>query len=149
MTSFLAAWIQALPPEDLRILGTVTAIEKNLMQDGLVARYNTGSPVDGLTGNEGTFLACSFWMVDNYVLQGRIGEARSLFEHLLSLRNDVGFLSEEYDAKEHRQLGNFPQAFSHLALVNSAYNLALALKLDRPMTVAKLTRWLARLSGNA
>ena len=113
-----------LPPEDPRILGTVTAIEKSLMQDGLVARYNTGSSVDGLTGNEGKFLACSFWMVDNYVLQGRIDEARSLFEHLLSLRNDVGLLAEEYDAKEHRQLGNFPQAFSHLALVNSAYNLS-------------------------
>jgi len=113
-----------LPPEDPRILGTVTAIEKSLMQDGLVARYNTGSSVDGLTGNEGAFLACSFWMVDNYVLQGRTDEARSLFEHLLSLRNDVGLLAEEYDAKEQRQLGNFPQAFSHLALVNSAYNLS-------------------------
>jgi GH15 family glucan-1,4-alpha-glucosidase len=94
------------------------------MQDGLVARYNTESSVDGLAGNEGTFLACSFWMVDNYVLQRRIDEARSLFEHLLSLRNDVGLLAEEYDPKEHRQLGNFPQAFSHLALVNSAYNLS-------------------------
>jgi GH15 family glucan-1,4-alpha-glucosidase len=113
-----------LPPEDPRIIGTVTAIETRLMQDGLVARYNTESSVDGLTGNEGTFLACSFWMVDNYVLQGRIDEARSLFEHLLSLRNDVGLLAEEYDAKEHRQLGNFPQAFSHLALVNSAHNLS-------------------------
>ena len=113
-----------LPPEDHRIQGTVAAIEKNLMQDGLVARYNTRSSVDGLVGNEGAFLACSFWMVDNYVLQGRIDEARSLFEHLLSLRNDVGLLAEEYDAKEHRQLGDFPQAFSHLALVNSALNLS-------------------------
>jgi GH15 family glucan-1,4-alpha-glucosidase len=113
-----------LPPEDPRIQGTVAAIEKNLMQDGLVARYNTRSSVDGLVGNEGAFLACSFWLVDNYVLQGRIDEARSLFEHLLSLRNDVGLLAEEYDAKEHRQLGNFPQAFSHLALVNSAHNLS-------------------------
>jgi len=113
-----------LPPEDPRIQGTVTAIEKNLMHDGLVARYNTRSSVDGLVGNEGSFLACSFWMVDNYFLQGRIDKARSLFEHLLSLRNDVGLLAEEYDAKEHRQLGNFPQAFSHLALVNSAHNLS-------------------------
>jgi len=112
-----------LPPEDPRVQGTVSAIEKNLMEDGLVARYNTRSSVDGLAGNEGSFLACSFWMVDNYVLQGRIDEARSLFERLLSLRNDVGLLAEEYDAKEHRQLGNFPQAFSHLALVNSAHNL--------------------------
>jgi GH15 family glucan-1,4-alpha-glucosidase len=112
-----------LPPEDPRIQGTVAAIEKNLMQDGLVSRYRTKSSVDGLSGGEGAFLACSFWMVDNYVLQNRIDEARSLFEHLLSLRNDVGLLAEEYDAKEHRQLGNFPQAFSHLALVNSAHNL--------------------------
>jgi GH15 family glucan-1,4-alpha-glucosidase len=113
-----------LPPEDPRIQGTVAAIEKNLMQDGLVARYRTKSSVDGLAGNEGAFLACSFWMVDNYVLQHRIDEARSLFENLLSLRNDVGLLAEEFDAKEHRQMGNFPQAFSHLALVNSAHNLS-------------------------
>jgi GH15 family glucan-1,4-alpha-glucosidase len=117
-----------LPPEDPRVQGTVAAIEKNLMHDGLVARYNTRSLVDGLVGNEGAFLACSFWMVDNYILQGRLDEARSLFEHLLSLRNDVGLLAEEYDAKEHRQLGNFPQAFSHLALVNSALNLSLGIE---------------------
>src|SRR5215472_1470398 len=113
-----------LPPEDPRVQGTVAAIEKNLMQDGLVSRYDTRSSVDGLAGNEGAFLACSFWMVDNYVLQRRIEDARALFEHLLSLRNDVGLLAEEYDSKEHRQLGNFPQAFSHLALVNSAHNLS-------------------------
>jgi GH15 family glucan-1,4-alpha-glucosidase len=113
-----------LPPEDARVQGTVAAIEKNLMQDGLVARYNARSSVDGLVGNEGAFLACSFWMVDTYILQGRIDEARSLFEHLLSLRNDVGLLAEEYDAKEQRQLGNFPQAFSHLALIISAHNLS-------------------------
>jgi GH15 family glucan-1,4-alpha-glucosidase len=113
-----------LPPEDPRVQGSVAAIEKNLMQDGLVARYSTRSSVDGLEGNEGAFLACSFWMVDNYTLQRRMDEARSLFEHLLSLRNDVGLLAEEYDAKERRQLGNFPQAFSHLALVNSAHNLS-------------------------
>ena len=113
-----------LPPEDPRVQGTVAAKERNLMQDGLVARYSTRSPVDGLVGNEGAFLASSFWMVDNYALQRRMDEARSLVEHLLSLRNDVGLLAEEYDAKEHRQLGNFPQAFSHLALVNSAHNLS-------------------------
>ena len=111
-----------LPPEDPRVKGTIAAIEKNLMKDGLVARYNTRSSVDGLPGNEGAFLACSFWMVDNYVLQHRIDDARALFERLLSLRNDVGLLSEEYDPKERRQLGNFPQAFSHLALVNSAHD---------------------------
>ena len=89
-----------------------------------MARYNTRSAIDGLPGDEGVFLACSFWLVDNYVLQRRDDEARALFERLLGLRNDVGLLSEEYDPKEHRQLGNFPQAFSHLALINSAHNLS-------------------------
>jgi len=113
-----------LPPDDPRILGTIAAIEKNLLHDGFVARYNTRSAVDGLSGDEGVFLACSFWLVDNYVLQRRDDEARALFERLFGLRNDVGLLSEEYDPKEHRQLGNFPQAFSHLALINSAHNLS-------------------------
>ncbi|MBV9302024.1 MAG: glycoside hydrolase family 15 protein [Acidobacteriaceae bacterium] len=113
-----------LPPEDPRMRGTVAAIEKHLMPDGFVARYDTRSAVDGVPGNEGVFLACSFWLVDNYVLQHRYDEARALFERLLSIRNDVGLLSEEYDPRERRQLGNFPQAFSHLALVNSAHNLS-------------------------
>src|SRR4051794_13640583 len=113
-----------LPPDDPRIRGTVAAIEKNLLHDGLVARYNTHTAVDGVPGDEGAFLACSFWLVDNYVLQGRYGEAKELFEKLLKLANDVGLLSEEYDPKERRQLGNYPQAFSHLALVISAYNLS-------------------------
>ncbi len=113
-----------LPPEDPRIKGTVAAIEKGLMNDGFVARYNTQKSVDGLSGDEGVFLACSFWLVDNYVLQHRLDEARALFDRLLAVRNDVGLLSEEYDPKEGRQLGNFPQAFSHLALVNSAHNLS-------------------------
>jgi len=113
-----------LPPDDPRIQGTIAAIERTLVQDGFVARYNTRSAVDGLPGDEGVFLACSFWLVDNYVLQRRDDEARALFERLLGLRNDVGLLSEEYDPKEHRQLGNFPQAFSHLALINSAHNLS-------------------------
>ena len=116
-----------LPADDERIKGTVAAIEKDLMQDGLVARYNTHSKVDGLSGTEGAFLACSFWMVDNYVLQGRLDEAKALFEKLLALRNDVGLLSEEYDVKEQRQLGNFPQAFSHLSLVHAAQSLSDAL----------------------
>jgi len=111
-----------LPPEDPRIRGTIAAIEKNLMRDGLVARYSNDSGVDGLQGDEGAFLPCSFWLADNYLLQGRLDEARRLFERLLELRNDVGLLSEEYDPKEHRQLGNFPQAFSHLALINTAHN---------------------------
>ncbi len=112
-----------LPAEDPRIQGTVAAIERRLLKNGLVARYDTQTAVDGLPGDEGAFLACSFWLVDNYVLQGRHDEARALFERLLALRNDVGLLSEEYDPLEKRQLGNFPQAFSHLALVISSYNL--------------------------
>ncbi|MBV8550019.1 MAG: glycoside hydrolase family 15 protein [Acidobacteriaceae bacterium] len=112
-----------LPAEDQRIKNTVAAIEKHLMHDGLVARYNPASSVDGLTGGEGVFLACSFWLADNYHLQGRHDEARQLFERLLALRNDVGLLSEEYDPRERRMLGNFPQAFSHLALINTAHNL--------------------------
>ncbi len=113
-----------LPPDDPRIKSTIAAIEKYLMKEGLVARYNPASSVDGLQGSEGVFLACSFWMADNYVLQGRFEDARRLFERLLALRNDVGLLSEEYDVREKRQLGNFPQAFSHLSLVNTANNLA-------------------------
>ncbi len=113
-----------LPPEDERIKNTIAAIEKHLLVDGLVARYNTQSAVDGVKGSEGAFLACSFWLADNYVLQGRLDEARELFERLLALRNDVGLLSEEYDPRQKRQLGNFPQAFSHLSLVNTAHNLS-------------------------
>lgn len=112
-----------LPPHDPRIQGTVAAVQRELMVDGLVRRYNTGSSVDGLKGDEGVFLACSFWFVDNLVLQDRRDEARAMFERLLALRNDVGLLAEEFDPVSGRQLGNFPQAFSHLALVNSALNL--------------------------
>jgi GH15 family glucan-1,4-alpha-glucosidase len=112
-----------LPPTDPRISGTVKAIEKRLVFDGLVFRYDTGEGVDGLPPGEGAFLACSFWLADNYILQGRMDEARKLFERLLLLRNDVGLLAEEYDPRAKRQLGNFPQAFSHVALVNTAFNL--------------------------
>ena len=112
-----------LPPEDPRIKATVAAIERTLLRDGLVARYSTTENVDGLTGGEGKFLACSFWLVTNYVMQGRRDEARTLFENLLKVRNEVGLLSEEYDATEGRQLGNFPQALSHLALVDAAHRL--------------------------
>jgi GH15 family glucan-1,4-alpha-glucosidase len=112
-----------LPPEDSRVRGTLAAIEAGLLRDGLVLRYDTGAPTDGLPPGEGAFLACSFWLVDNYVLQDRRKDARNLFKRLLSLRNDVGLLAEEYDPAARRQLGNFPQAFSHLALVNSAHNL--------------------------
>ena len=109
-----------LPPRDPRVLGTIDAIEKGLTQDGLVKRYDTTDSGDGLTGGEGLFLACSFWLVDALHLAGRRDEARSLFERLLGLRNDVGLLSEEWDPVARRQLGNTPQAFSHFPLVTSA-----------------------------
>jgi GH15 family glucan-1,4-alpha-glucosidase len=112
-----------LPASDPRVIGTLEAIERRLLRDGLVQRYDTGIGTDGLPPGEGSFLACSFWLADNYVLQRRYDDARALFERLLSLRNDVGLLAEEYDTSAQRQLGNFPQAFSHLALINTARNL--------------------------
>src|ERR1700730_146894 len=112
-----------LPPDDPRIRGTVAAIERELMVDGLVMRYRTSTEVDGLPPGEGLFLPCSFWLADNYTLQNRHAEARALFERLLSLRNDVGLLAEEYDPRLRRQVGNFPQAFSHVALIRTALNL--------------------------
>ena len=104
--------------------GTVAQIEKRLVVDGLVLRYDSAATDDGLPPGEGAFLACSFWLADNYVLMGRHDDARRLFEHLLSLRNDVGLLAEEYDPRSKRQLGNFPQAFSHVALIDTALNLS-------------------------
>ena len=115
-----------LPADDPRIIGTVAAIEKNLLRDGFVARYDTSTSVDGLVGHEGTFLPCSFWLVDVYTLMGRKDEAVAMFERLIGLCNDVGLLSEEYDVQAKRQVGNFPQAFTHVGLVNSAHNLARA-----------------------
>jgi len=113
-----------LPADDPRMLGTVEAIQCGLTRDGLVERYATSPEVDGLPPGEGAFLLCSFWLADNLALQGRRREARELFERLLALRNDVGLLSEEYDPEARRMLGNFPQAFSHLGLINTARNLA-------------------------
>ncbi|MDN3297797.1 glycoside hydrolase family 15 protein [Streptomyces ficellus] len=114
-----------LPPDDPRVVGTVDAVRAELSHDGLIQRYSTeGVPVDGLPGSEGTFLVCSFWMVDALRMTGRTKEARELFERLLALRNDVGLLAEEYDPSSGRQLGNFPQAFSHIGLVGSALALA-------------------------
>jgi GH15 family glucan-1,4-alpha-glucosidase len=113
-----------LPAGDPRVVGTVDAIRRHLTTDGFVARYSTDGSVDGLPPGEGAFLICSFWLADNLVLQGRSAEARALFERLLDLRNDVGLLSEEYDPSTRRMLGNFPQAFSHVGLINTASNLS-------------------------
>ena len=113
-----------LPPDDPRVAGTVEAIERTLLRDGFVIRYDTGDSKDGLPEGEGAFLACSFWLVGNYVLLGRLNDARKLFKKLTGLANDVGLLAEEYDPKLKRQVGNFPQAFSHIALIIAAYSLA-------------------------
>jgi len=112
-----------LPPDDPRMIGTVKAIEKTLMRDGLLLRYETEHGVDGLPAGEGTFLVCSFWLADVYVLQGRDRDARALFERLAGLCNDVGLLAEQYDPQAQRMLGNFPQAFSHIGIINTALNL--------------------------
>jgi GH15 family glucan-1,4-alpha-glucosidase len=117
--------VRFLPPEDERVRSTAETIERELTHDGFVLRYDSTASdhVDGLTGREGAFLACSFWLADNLQLIGRHDDAAALFERLISLRNDVGLLSEEYDPVAGRLVGNFPQAFSHISLVNSAVNL--------------------------
>lgn len=112
-----------LPPEDPRVRGTVLAVERDLKRDGFVARYLTDPSIDGLPDGEGAFLACTFWLADNLELIGRHDDAKALFERLLALRNDVGLLSEEYDVERRRLCGNFPQAFSHVSLINTAINL--------------------------
>jgi GH15 family glucan-1,4-alpha-glucosidase len=117
-----------LPPGDPRVRGTIEAIERKLMFHGLVRRYDTTTSEDGLPPGEGVFLACSFWLVDAYVMLGRREDAQKLFDRLVKLCNDVGLLSEEYDPISGELLGNFPQAFSHVALVNSAFNLTRASK---------------------
>ena len=114
-----------LPATDPRVASTVAAIERNLTADGFVMRYDTRSGADGLPPGEGVFLACSFWLADCLLMLGRAGEARRLFQRLTGLCNDVGLLAEEYDPILQRLAGNFPQAFSHIALVNTAHNLAL------------------------
>ncbi len=119
----LMAELGFIAPTDPRFISTVEAIERELLVDGLVLRYRPEETPDGLPGDEGAFLACSFWLVDAYVMMGREAEATALFERLLDLRNDLGLLAEEYDVHRGRQIGNFPQAFSHIALVNSANNL--------------------------
>ena len=113
-----------LPCHDPRMAATVEAVRKELTEGGLLLRYRTRRGLDGLPPGEGVFLACSFWLVDVLCMQGRLAEARTLFERLLELRNDVGLLAEEYDPRQKRQLGNFPQAFSHVGLINSAMGLS-------------------------
>ncbi len=113
-----------LPSHDPRIRGTVEAVRERLSWNGFLLRYRSEDGVDGLPSGEGVFLPCSFWLVDALALDRRMEEATELFERLLAVRNDLGLLAEEYDPDVRRLLGNFPQAFSHIALVNSAYNLA-------------------------
>jgi len=115
-----------LPPDDPRVRGTVECIERGLVQNGLVLRYDTHETEDGLPPGEGAFLACSFWLADCYAMLGRRDDAVQLFERLCTLSNDVGLLSEEYDSRAKRFCGNFPQAFSHVAMLNTAFNLARA-----------------------
>jgi GH15 family glucan-1,4-alpha-glucosidase len=117
-----------LPWTDPRVLTTVEAIQRSLTVDGLVMRYRTDPAVDGLPPGEGVFLACSFWLADALYALGRRDEARTLFERLIALSNDVGLLSEEFDPAACRHLGNFPQAFSHVAMINTAVNLSQHLK---------------------
>ena len=109
-----------LPGDDPRVLGTIRAVEEDLMHDGLVYRYRTETGVDGLPSGESPFIACSFWLVSAYAYAGRLDEAHALMRRLVTLMNDVGLLAEEYDPIRKRMAGNFPQAFSHLALVGAA-----------------------------
>ena len=111
-----------LPPDDPRVRGTVDAIARDLLRDGFVVRYDTKEVDDGLPRGEGAFLPCSFWLADCYAMLGEHQKARELFDRLTGLCNDVGLLSEEYDPAAKRLIGNFPQAFSHIALVNTALN---------------------------
>ena len=121
-----------LPPTDPRVSSTVAYIEKHLLIDGFVLRYDSSETDDGLPPGEGAFLACSFWLADNYVLLGRHDDALRIFNRLLELRNDVGLLSEEYDHRLGRQIGNFPQAFSHVGLLSTAFNLGHAERQNAP-----------------
>jgi GH15 family glucan-1,4-alpha-glucosidase len=125
----LLAELGFVAPDDPMYVGTVAAVEQDLLRDGFVLRYDTERVDDGLPPGEGAFLVCSFWLVSAYVLLGRKQDAEAMFERLLSIRNDVGLLAEEYDIHRGRQVGNFPQAFSHIGLINAAYNLSRA---DKP-----------------
>ena len=122
-STLLIPQVGFLPPDDARVQGTIAAIERKLLHDGFVLRYDTAATEDGLPPGEGAFLPASFWLADAYVMIGRIADAQRLFDRLVGLCNDVGLLAEEYDVAAQRLLGNFPQAFSHIALVNTAYNI--------------------------
>jgi GH15 family glucan-1,4-alpha-glucosidase len=122
----LLAELGFVDADDPRFVGTVAAIEEDLVHDGFVHRYDTRQIDDGLNTGEGAFLVCTFWLVDAYVMLGRLDDAEALFERLLSVRNDLGLLAEEYDPVAKRQVGNYPQAFSHIGLINSAFNLTRA-----------------------
>jgi GH15 family glucan-1,4-alpha-glucosidase len=119
-SALLIPLVGFLPPDDDRVTGTIDAVRDGLGVDGFVSRYSTAATDDGLPGSEGQFLACSFWLVGALAMNGRLDEARALFERLAGLANDLGLLAEEYDVARRRQVGNFPQAFSHLALINAA-----------------------------
>ncbi len=121
-----------LAGDDPRMLGTIKAVEEDLLRDGLLLRYRTTSGVDGLSGEEHPFLACSFWLVEAYALAGRLDDADALMQRLLAICNDVGLLAEEYDPVHRRFVGNFPQAFSHLALVGAANQLERAVRRQEP-----------------
>jgi GH15 family glucan-1,4-alpha-glucosidase len=125
-STLLIPLVGFLPPDDSRVIGTIDAIQRELTRDGFVERYKTQeqNPVDGLAGREGVFLPCSFWLVDALLMLERDDEAQALFEKLIAVSSDLGLLAEEYDPSAKRLLGNFPQAFTHVGLVNSAYNLS-------------------------
>jgi GH15 family glucan-1,4-alpha-glucosidase len=123
-SALLIPQVGFLPPDDSRVQGTIAAIERRLLRGGLVLRYDTAATEDGLPPGEGAFLPSSFWLADAYIMIGRTEDAKRLFERLIGLTNDVGLLAEEYDVDTQRLLGNFPQAFSHIALVNTASNVA-------------------------
>ncbi len=133
-SALLMSMVGFLPVEDPRIKGTIEAIEGHLMEDGLVKRYDTRSTDDGVGGHEGNFLACSFWLVNNLWMLGKHKEATKLFERLLALSNDLGLFAEEYDTRLQRQVGNFPQAFSHISLIGTAYQLTQSQHLQRHHT---------------
>jgi GH15 family glucan-1,4-alpha-glucosidase len=123
-STLLIPLVGFLPPDDLRVVSNVETIRRELTEDGFVRRYDQGESKDGLPGREAHFIACSLWLADNLALMGRDDEAREIFERVLAVRNDLGLLAEQYDPADGCQLGNFPQAFSHVGIINTAHNLS-------------------------